>query len=127
MAWEDMLEQPTPEGESLTEHDLDRFRVDGPHAADDLQVLLLEVDQLLGDRAARLVVKTKSCAVTGTPSLQRASGRMWYVMVNGGVVVKSARVTRSGRYLKPGPTSNAPRRASRMMLPGSTLSPHFRR
>ena len=35
-------------------------------------------------------------ALTGTPSLQRASGRMWYVSVNGGFVVNSTRETRSG-------------------------------
>ena len=32
-------------------------------------------------------VKSKSRAVTGTRSLQRASGRMWYVNVNGGFFV----------------------------------------
>ena len=28
-------------------------------------------------------LNAKSAAVTGRPSLQRASGRMWYVTVNG--------------------------------------------
>ena len=52
---------------------------------------------------------------------------MWYVNVNGGVLVNSAREMRSGRHVKPGPILNAPRRASRMMLPGSRLSPHLTR
>ena len=51
-------------------------------------------------------MKTKSAAVIGTPSLQRASGRMWYVSVNGGLVVNVTLETSRGRHVRPGPTSN---------------------
>jgi len=65
----------------------------------------------LGNSAFRAIrarwVKMKSRAVIGTPSLQRASGRMWYVSVNGGFLVKVTRETSLGRNVKPGPTSNA--------------------
>ena len=50
-------------------------------------------------------VKMKSRAVTGTPSLQRASRRMWYVRVNGGFLVWSTRTTSFGRRSTWGPTS----------------------
>ena len=51
-------------------------------------------------------MKTKSAAVIGTPSLQRASGRMWYVSVIGGLVVTVTLETSRGRHVRSGPTSN---------------------
>jgi len=57
-------------------------------------------------------VKKKSRAVTGTPSFQRASRRMWYVSVNGGFVVNSTFETSFGRKTRSGRASNAPSRTS---------------
>ena len=53
-------------------------------------------------------VKTKSAAVTGTPSLQRASERMWYVSVNGGVRVYSTCETSCSLNVKSSASANAP-------------------
>ena len=43
-------------------------------------------------------VKTKSAAVTGVPSLQRAAGRTWYVSVNGFLATVTCE-TRCGREM----------------------------
>ena len=60
-----------------------------------------------GDLSLARYVNTKSEAVTGTPSLHRASGRMKYVSVNGGFVVTSTCDTSFGCHELSGP-SNAP-------------------
>ena len=57
-------------------------------------------------RIARCV-KRKSRAVTGTPSLQRASGRIAYVRVNGGVLVNVTFETSVGRLVKSGARAKA--------------------
>ena len=60
-------------------------------------------------------VNRKSPAVIGVPSLHRAFGRMWYVSVNGDVLVKSTRETSLGRHVKSGPTSNGASRTRAKM------------
>jgi hypothetical protein len=52
-------------------------------------------------------VKTKSRAVTWTPSLQRASDRIEYVRMNGAVFVKVAPDTSVGRLVKSGAREKA--------------------
>ncbi len=62
-----------------------------------------------------MCVNTKSPAVIGVPSLHRAFGRMWYVSVNGDVLVKSTRETSLGRHVKSGPTSKGDSRTLETM------------
>ena len=66
-------------------------------------------------------VKTKSAAVIGTPSLQRASGRMWYVSVNGAFVVNSTPETSCSRHLKLESTSNGASR-TRLTIRSAVIS-----
>ena len=89
------LEEVAPAGEAGAQHDPDRLRVDG-------RTLRMtrwgRIPPGLPCRRIARCVKTKSGAVIGTPSLQRASGRMRYVSVNGGFVVIRDVRDELGRY-----------------------------
>ena len=97
----DVEEGFSPGEEARAEDDANGLRIDGNHAADPGLVGIVLV---AGYFSLARYVNTKSRAVIGTPSLQRASGRMWYVSVNGGFVVKSTPETSLGRRTKSGPS-----------------------
>ena len=84
MPRQDEAEQASPAREARLQVDAHCLRVEGPDAS---YVLRINVESGRECSWIARYVKTKSRAVTGTPSLQRASGRIVYVSVNGGVLV----------------------------------------
>ena len=89
----------------LSKRDLERLRVEH---ADRLHLVVIPSGSSSSEENFSWV-NWKSEALTGTPSLQRASGRMWYVSLNGFVAMSTAE-TRFGRTTRSGPGSNAPSR-----------------